>query len=385
MNCLLAFICRCALFAVYTVVSKVENEEVALTMFERAVVTCLQICILGVAWVLYEICAFVIQAVSVRYPYSSALESRASAAEDDEGEEQHELVDQHDATKDASTETGSVARGRTPIDDRVVFESQVDLQRYVGKVHVIGVVVWSTMLSMDYTLTQASFAFLMGMLIGNVAATLSAERPPARRSPPLATFSAYWAMIGALVVLYMVQDGASAVQYTEEQVGISPSRVAWTDVFTLVNVMLSPLSCGVSWTYWMDGGTLLKHHRTSLYTSVLLSLPVLIAVQRDFMAAMLSRYSTPLLAHVLVTEPLLKFMVIYVLTLSLEAESVIEMLVVNAAVTGICYVSFTPHGDLFNALVGLFVALLLLLHTMRLTRRSWKDYVRRNAAKFTIA
>ena len=135
----------------------------------------------------------------------------------------------------------------------------------------------------------------------------------------------------------------------------------------------------------MDGGTLLKHHRTSLYTSVLLSLPVLIAVQRDFMAAMLSRYSTPLLAHVLVTEPLLKFMVIYVLTLSLEAESVIEMLVVNAAVTGICYVSFTPHGDLFNALVGLFVALLLLLHTMRLTRRSWKDYVRRNAAKFTIA
>jgi hypothetical protein len=68
MNCLLAFICRCPLFAVYTVVSKVENEKVALTMFERAVVTCLQICILGVAWVLYEICAFVIQAVSVRYP-----------------------------------------------------------------------------------------------------------------------------------------------------------------------------------------------------------------------------------------------------------------------------------------------------------------------------
>ena len=380
MNCLLAFICRCALFAAYTVVSKVENENVALTMFERAVVTCLQICILGVAWVLYEICAFVIQAVSVRYPYSTA-----PAAEDDEGEEQLELVDSQDATKDAATETGSVSRGRTPIDERVVFESNADLQQYVGKVHVIGVVVWSTMLSMDYTLTQASFAFLMGMLIGNVAATLHAETPPARKGPPLAIFSAYWAMIGALVVLYMVQDGASAVEYTEEQVGISPSRVAWTDVFTLLNVMLSPLSCGVSWTYWMDGSTLLKHHRTSLYTSVLLSLPVLIAVQRDFMANMLSRYSPPLLAHVLVTEPLLKFMVIYVLTLSLEPESVIEILVVNAAVTGICYVSFTPHGDLFNAVVGLLVALLLLLHTMRLTRRSWKDYARRNAAKFTIA
>jgi predicted Na+-dependent transporter len=60
------------------------------------------------------------------------------------------------------------------------------------------------------------------------------------------------------------------------------------------------------------------------------------------------------------------------------------MLVVNAAVTGVCYVSFTPHGDLFNALVGLLVALLLLMHTMRLTRRSWKEYARRHAAKFTI-
>ena len=77
MNCLLAFICRCVLFAVYTVVSKTENELVTLTMFERAVVTCVQICILGVAWVLYEICAFVIKAVSVRYPYGIALEDTA--------------------------------------------------------------------------------------------------------------------------------------------------------------------------------------------------------------------------------------------------------------------------------------------------------------------
>jgi membrane associated rhomboid family serine protease len=199
----------------------------------------------------------------------------------------------------------------------------------------------------------------------------------------MATFSMYWLAVGALVVLYMVQDGASAVQYTEGQVGISPNRVAWTDVFTLVNVMLSPLSCGVSWTYWMDGGTLLKHHRTSLYTSVLLSLPVVISVQRQFLSDLLSRYTPPLLAHVLITEPLLKFMVIYVLTLSLETESVLEMLVVNATVTGICYVSFTPHGDLFNALVGLLVGLLVLLHVARLVRRAWHKY--RPPATFTIA
>ena len=368
MTGLLAFICRCVLFAVYTVVSKTENETVALTMFERAVITCLQICILGVAWILYEVCAFVIKAVSVRYPYASVLEER-------DPDEDCALVE---PARDADTDPDAPALAP----NSVVFASQQELQQYVCKVHVIGVVVWSTMLSMDYTLSQASFAFLLGMLLGNVASTLRRVDEPARRLP-MATYSLYWLAIGALVVLYMVQDGASAVEYTEAQVGIHPNRVAWTDVFTLLNVMLAPLSSGVSWTYWMDGATLLKHHRTSLYTSVLLSLPVVVAVQRQFLADLLARYSPPLLAHVLLTEPLLKFMVIYVLTLSLETESVLEMLVVNATVTGICYVSFTPHGDLFNALVGLLVGLLFLLHVARLARRAW--HKRHPPAAFTIA
>lgn len=371
MTGLLAFICRCGLFAVFTVVSKAENESVTLTMFERAVITCLQICILGVAWVLFEVCAFVIKAVSVRYPYGSVGAARDAAEDPDE-----------DCALVAGDAPDSQDAPDAPAAGSVVFASQLELQKYVCKVHVIGVVVWSTMLSMDYTLTQASFAFLLGMLLGNVAATLK-RAAGAQPRLPLATFSMYWLAVGALVVLYMVQDGASAVEYTEGQVGISPSRVAWTDVFTLLNVMLSPLSCGVSWTYWMDGGTLLKHHRTSLYTSVLLSLPVVISVQRQFLADLLKRYSPPLLAHVLLTEPLLKFMVIYVLTLSLETESVLEMLVVNAVVTGICYVSYTPHGDLFNALVGLFVSFLFVLHAARLARFAWRK--RWPAPSFTIA
>jgi hypothetical protein len=375
MNCLLAFICRCVLFAVYTVVSKTENELVALTMFQRAVLTCVQICILGVAWVLYEICAFVIKAVSLRYPYGSALDDQDLAEDQDED---RSLVDTSDGDPIDKPEKPATSTGAHSI----VFASQIELQQYVCKVHLIGVVVWSTMLSMDYTLSQASFTFLLGMLIGNVASTLRRVDEPAARLP-MATYSLYWLAVGALVVLYMVQDGASAVEYTEAQVGIHPSRVAWSDVFTLLNVMLAPLSSGVSWTYWMDGGTLLKHHRTSLYTSVLLSLPVVIAVQRQFLTDMFSRYSPPLLAHVLLTEPLLKFMVIYVLTLSLKTESVLEMLVVNAAVTGICYVSFTPHGDLFNALVALLVCLLVLMHVVRLARRAW--YKRNPPANFTIA
>jgi len=73
--------------------------------------------------------------------------------------------------------------------------------------------------------------------------------------------------------------------------------------------------------------------------------------------------------HLFVTEPVLKFMTMYVLTLSLQVESVIDVLVVNAAVSGICYVIFSSHSEMFDAVVGLFVTLLLLFHVGRLGLR----------------
>jgi hypothetical protein len=51
---------------------------------------------------------------------------------------------------------------------RITFESSLALGQYIAKVHVIGVVVWTTMLAIDYALSQASFVFLLGMLLGNM-------------------------------------------------------------------------------------------------------------------------------------------------------------------------------------------------------------------------
>jgi len=65
----------------------------------------------------------------------------------------------------------------------------------------------------------------------------------------------------------------------------------------------------------------------------------------------------------------LKFMTMYVLTLSLEVESVIDVLVVNATVSGICYVIFSSHSELFDAIVGFLITVLLLFHLARLGLR----------------
>jgi hypothetical protein len=93
------------------------------------------------------------------------------------------------------------------------------------------------------------------------------------------------------------------------------------------------------------------------------------SVEHGYVSNLCQRYNALVTVHLFVTEPVLKFMTMYVLTLSLQVESVIDVLVVNAAVSGICYVIFSSHSEMFDALVGLFVTLLLLFHVGRLGLR----------------
>lgn len=351
MHCVIAFICRALLLSVYVVLGRFEHEATRLDTAERAVVTCLQVCLLGAAWLVFEVCAFVIRVLSGRVAYRPVPAPKLDACPPD------------------SASVASAADG-------VSFDSRAALGRYVAQVHLIGIVVWTTMLSIDYALTQASFSFMLGMLLGNVAWVLAG--PPGRAGMPFAVIALYWALTGALCVLYLAHDGLDALAETETELGMAPSRFEWSHTIVALTVLLSPASCGFSWTAWMDARAVLAHYHTSLYTCVILSLPVLVFVRGSYVATILSRYSAPWLAHVVVTEPVLKFMTIYVMTLSLDAESVVEMLTVNASVVGVCYVYFEPHDQAFTAAVAVLVASILALHVARLARRALRQ--RRMAA-----
>lgn len=401
MRCIIAFICRTLLLTVYVALGRYEHVATPLDVIERAVVTCLQMCVLGAAWVIFELCAFVVRILS-RGAYARVQKQRPG----DELLDIEDLFDEHPSTRPASASgqapehdaseraaPSSVACAETPrasnfsindsdedsdrshseppaVDEAnrpVTFESRLALGQYVAKVHVIGIVVWTTMLSIDYALSQPSFVFVLGMLLGNIAAVLTGSS--AHPSMSFSVLVMYWGLIGTLIFLYLVRDGASALTETEVELGMTQTHLEWSQLVMAVNVLLSPASCGFSWTYWMDARTLLQHYRTSLYTSVMLSVPVLIFVRGTYLSEILGRYPPPWLAHVIVTEPVLKFMTIYVMTLSLEAEDVVEMLTVNTCVVGTCYIAFEPHDAAFNAAVGVLVATLLTLHGARLTKR----------------
>jgi len=363
MNDIIAFLSRCLLYTVFVVVSKVENTHVEFDMFERVVLTCLQICVLCAAWVTYECCAFIIRSVSRPAAYEHVLENTAEAPEQRE-----------DLLKCEKTEAPvEKMESLVPYDEQgITFESKSALRKYITQVHMVGIVLWSTMLCSDYALDQTAFMFLLGMLLGNVATVTFKVYEKHMRMAKLRMYAVYWALIGVLVVMYLVHDGSKVIEYTEDQLGIQPKNLAWTDALWLVNVLLSPLSCGCTWTFWVDANTLLEHYPTSIYTCLLLSIPVLMSVDRGYISNISMRYNALVTVHLFVTEPVLKFMTMYVLTLSLEVESVIDVLVVNAAVSGICYVIFSSHSELFDALVGFLITLLLLFHLTRLGLRVMK-------------
>jgi hypothetical protein len=353
MNDIVAFFSRCLLYTVFVVVSKFENMHTEFDMFERVVLTCLQICVLCAAWLVYECCAFIIRSVSRPQTYEHVLDTREKI------EQSEDLLKTEAVAKPESLDG----------DTRITFENSGALRKYITQVHLVGIVLWSTMLCSDYALDQTAFMFLLGMLLGNVATVAFKVHEKNMRAGKMRMYAVYWALIGVLVVMYLVHDGSKAIQYTEGQLGLQPSHLAWTDALWLVNVLLSPLSCGCTWTFWVDANTLLEHYPTSIYTSLLLSIPVLMSVDRAYISSLSTRHNALLTVHLFVTEPVLKFMTIYVLTLSLEVESVVDVLVVNAAVTGICYVIFSAHSEVFDAVVGFMITLLLLFHIARLVLR----------------
>lgn len=395
MHCIIAFFCRTLLLTIYIVLGRRENDAVPLDMLDRMVVTCLQACLLGAAWVVFEACAFVIRVLSRTRAYTPLpvvlavrattdrvrREAPADASAQDKTPQEDADSDAHIDGMDTASHA-SLASLDEPPATRVVFDSREALARYVAKVHIIGVVVWTTMLSIDYVLTQTSFLFALGMLCGNVAWVLSG--PHGRAGMPTPVLALYWSISLALIVLYLLHDGASALESTETELGMTPNRIEWSQTGAALVVLLSPASCGFTWTFWIDARTLLAHYHTSLYTSVILSVPVLLFVRGTYLADILSRYSTPWLTHVVLIEPVLKFMTIYTMTLSLDAESVVEMLTVNTSVVGACYLFFEPHDTSYNATVAVLVAALIALHLARLTRRALRECRSRQPPAFVV-
>ena len=84
MNHLLAFFCRCLLFAVFVVTSKLESQTVTLDIMQRVVVSCMQICLLAFVWIVYECCVFIIRSITKSKHYEHVTRDESGLDDLDE-------------------------------------------------------------------------------------------------------------------------------------------------------------------------------------------------------------------------------------------------------------------------------------------------------------
>ena len=232
-----------------------------------------------------------------------------------------------------------------------VFSSAVDLQQYVARVHIIGFVLWATVIGVDFSHPSLLVAFTSGLFCG-VMMTQGRLRSSSRhKSLMLCTFFVY-------SVLFTVVLSTCFV-YT---------HVDFTDSSLVLFLVVVGVT-GLLWGVQSPSPRILSTAQSAFITTTLMSVPILFLlstlddieylVHRDMLGSL----------YVLVLEPLIKFLNIYALVISIKTNRAVELSVILASV--LCLLLLIQNSDQEHpeplAIAGcVAVALLLLVHVVHL-------------------
>ena len=255
------------------------------------------------------------------------------------------------------------------LENAIIFESNMKLDLYRLYVHSVGAVMYQTFLSFDYTLFNTQWMFSMGLLLGWVGISLYKTLAASETTPNL------WGRLRGSLWVGVYSSIALAIQIC------ALMRWSWPDdvsAGTLVNLYAPAFFAGCFWTsvssemsfsgVRTSRGILFDSRRAlptfllvtavgALYSSPESRLTVSTYIEG------LSRLAT---MHLLLLEPVLKFVSIYVLVMVLERRKSSDLVLSICFVQGLFLISLSPAFDVaaITALTG--CVLLIAVYTTRL-------------------
>ena len=259
--------------------------------------------------------------------------------------------------------------GADGLENAIVFESNVKLDLYCLYIHSVGAVMYQTFLSFDYTLFNTKWMFAMGLLSGWVCVSLYKTLANSESTPRLSSRlrSSLWVAVYGIIALAIQICALMQWAWPED-----------TSVGTLVNLYAPAFLAGCFWTS-VSSEMAFTGARTSrgilfdsrrglptflLVTAVgaLYSSPESRLTVLTYMRG-LSRLAT---AHLLLLEPVLKFVSIYVLVIILERKKSTELVLSVCFVQGLFLILVSPAFDqaAITAVAGCVV--LVTVYTARL-------------------
>jgi len=254
--------------------------------------------------------------------------------------------------------------GDDGFENAIVFESNTRLDLYCLYLHCVGAVMYQTFLSFDYTLFNTQWIFVSGLLAGWTATALvnAYHRPRDER-----VRGAMWALFYTSVALAIQVSALVRWSWPEDtSMGVlatlyMPAFLAgscWTTLCSEMKFAGARTSRGILFDSRRALPTfLLVTAVGALYSSPESRLSVVTYMQG------LSRLAT---VHLLLLEPVLKFVSIYVLVVILERRKATDMVLAICFVQGLFVIVVMPAFDVgaITALSG--CAVLLAVHATRL-------------------
>lgn len=254
--------------------------------------------------------------------------------------------------------------GDDGFENAIVFESNTRLDLYCLYLHCVGAVMYQTFLSFDYTLFNTQWMFASGLLAGWTATALAKT---CRRAGSERLRGSMWTLFYASVALAI--QVSALVRWTwprDASVGVlstlyGPAFLAggcWTTLCSEMAFTGARTSRGILFDSRRALPTfLLMTAVGALYSSPESRLSVVTYMQG------LSRLA---MVHLLLLEPVLKFVSIYVLVVVLERRKATDLVLSVCFVQGLFVIVLLPTLDVgaITALSG--CAVLLAVHATRL-------------------
>jgi hypothetical protein len=274
-----------------------------------------------------------------------------------------------------AVETASVTVSEASVDVlplSIVFESSTNLDLYVLYVNFVGLVLWDTFVSFNFATNDSNFVLVCGLVCGWICNTMSNEcRCHISKTPTEAKQKLVFLFYASMFVLVM---SLGAVQW----------RVSEDlDMGLQINLYLPAFFSGLFWTgVGVDvafTGVVNENATKGILYDARRSLPTFLLVMcvsalysspetRQSVIAYTSGLSRLALLHLLLIEPVLIFLSMYVMVIALEKQRSTDFTVVMVLVQG---VRVAYHSEVYDGVVITAIAasvLLVSVHVSRLVR-----------------
>jgi len=295
-------------------------------------ISSVQILLVSVVYTLYAVCCSIVTAIHSRRKYD--------VVEDDLGLEME--LGLHESGSQPELPASETFPDEVE-DDRLVFGSVDELNWHVVMVHFTGLLVWNTVISMDYTQPDVCYSFTVGVVVAWLLEAIVVSCKPSqpflcKQSLQLFIYMMCFTMLASVTLL-------DASICDDKIVGVL-TGVAWPFFF-------SPYASSLSRRPEM----ILHTVRSSLVTCVLLCVYPLVAWNSGPLD-----YPMRTLCFLFLVQPVVKVMCLTIICLSIQTGHKKDLLIVLAVASSVQFLFLYPLDRTYQIISVLVISALLSVH-----------------------